>query len=125
MNAEERARERDRLERLRALLAARNRIEDVAREVVAASSDEDAADRVRHLLGCSEIAAHHVISTPLRMYRRGDALEREIADFEQYWKGVVLLDPAASTRDPADDAADVAAHTELDAGEQGPSRNLP
>ena len=125
MNAEERARERDRLERLRALLAARNRIEDVAREVVAASSDEDAADRVRRLLGCSEIAAHHVISTPLRMYRRGDALEREIADIEQYWNGVALQNTAVSTRDPADDAADVAAHTELDAGEQGPARNLP
>jgi hypothetical protein len=83
MNAEERARELDRLERLRALVAARNRIEEVARAVVAASSDEDAADRVRRLLGCSEIAARHVISTPLRMYRRGDELDREIAELEE------------------------------------------
>ncbi|WP_323503543.1 hypothetical protein [Cryobacterium sp. RTS3] len=84
MNAEERARQLDRLERLRALLAARNRIEEVARAVVEASSDADAADRVRRLLGCSEIAAHHVISTPLRMYRRGEELKREIAEVEQY-----------------------------------------
>ncbi|MCI4658282.1 hypothetical protein [Cryobacterium zhongshanensis] len=84
MNAGERARGLDRLERLRALLAARNRIEEVARAVVEASSDEDAADRVRRLLGCSEIAARHVISTPLRMYRRGEELKREIAEVEQY-----------------------------------------
>lgn len=84
MNAEDRARELDRLERLRALLAARNRIEEVARAVVEASSDEDAADRVRRLLGCSVIAAHHVISTPLSRYRRGEELKREIAEVEQY-----------------------------------------
>ncbi|MEB0004673.1 hypothetical protein QN357_17250 [Cryobacterium sp. RTC2.1] len=120
MNAEELAREVDRLERLRTLLAARNRIEEVSRAVVAAPSDDDAAERVRRLLGCSEIAARHVISTPLRMYRRGDALAREIADLEEYLTGVVPLDPAVSTRALADGTENVtAAHplAELEAGE--------
>jgi hypothetical protein len=106
MNAEEHAREFDRLERLRALLAARTRIEEVARAVVAASSDDDAMDRVRGLLGCSEIAARHVISTPLRTYRRGDELAREIAEIEQQLDGMVP-GPSVSALPPADGAEEV------------------
>ena len=74
----------ERLGHLRALLAARDRIEEVARAVVDASSDDDAVIYLSRLLNCSDAAALHVISTPLRMFRRGEGLAREIGELEAY-----------------------------------------
>jgi len=82
MKAEERQLELKRLERLRALLAARNQIENVARVVVDAASDDEAIVSLKRLLGCSDAAAGHVFSTPLRMYRRGELLQLEIGELE-------------------------------------------
>jgi hypothetical protein len=52
--------------------------------VVNAASDDDAVNDLRRILGYSDTAAHHVISTPLRMYRRGEDLERETGELEDY-----------------------------------------
>ena len=76
----------ERLGHLRALLAARDRIEEIARAVVDASSDDDAVIHLSGLLSCSDAAARHVISTPLRMFRRGEGLDREIRELEAHLK---------------------------------------
>ena len=86
MKVEERELELKRLERLRALLAARNQTENVSRIVVDAASDDEAIVSLKHLLGCSDAAAGHVISTALRMYRRGEFLQVEIRELEAWLK---------------------------------------
>ncbi|MFT2815799.1 hypothetical protein [Leifsonia sp. A12D58] len=82
MDAEDRQRYLQQLSHLRTLLDARNRIKEVAQIVVDSPSDDEAAANVQHLLHCSDTAARHVISTPLRMYRRGEELALEITELE-------------------------------------------
>lgn len=86
MKIEERQVELKRLERLRALLEARNQIENVAHVVVNAASDDEAVVSLKDLLGCSDAAAGHIISTPLRMFRRGELLQGEIGELEALLK---------------------------------------
>ena len=76
----------ERLGHLRALLAARDRIEEVARVVVDASSDDDAVIDLSRLQSCSDAAARQVVSTPLRVFRGGEGLVREIGELEAYLK---------------------------------------
>jgi hypothetical protein len=82
MDTEERCRLSERLDQLRAQSSARAQIETVARIVVDAPSEGHAISQIRALLGCSEVAARHVIMSPLSMYRRRvpDRLELEVAE---------------------------------------------
>lgn len=74
----------ERLASVSVLLRARRRLEDVARLTVTSTSDEELIAQLSQLLGCTEDQARHVMSTPLRMYRRGDSLEGEVAELEIY-----------------------------------------
>jgi len=82
MDTEERRRLSERLDQLRAQSSARAQLETVARIVVNAPSEEHAITQIRALLDCSEVAARHVMMSPLSMYRRRapDLLELEIAE---------------------------------------------
>ncbi|GAA4149996.1 hypothetical protein [Leifsonia shinshuensis] len=85
MEADVRANLMQRLEYLKAMRAARERLPEVAAVIAAAESDEDALAGIRSTLGCSEIAASVVYNMQLRRLRvrPQDALTAEIAEVEQ------------------------------------------
>lgn len=86
MDDEQRRITQERLASVKVLLAARNQLEGVARLAASAPSVDALIVQLRNLLECSDSQARHVISTPLRMYQRGQELELEARELEDLLK---------------------------------------
>lgn len=84
MDADNRANLKQRIEYMKAVRSARERLPEVASVIMESDSDESALTGIRSVLGCSELAASADYNMQLRRLRKYpvDLLSYEIAELE-------------------------------------------
>jgi DNA gyrase/topoisomerase IV subunit A len=85
MDDETRILKLERLDILRSVLVARERLPEVVQLIEEGATDDEVRLGLQTLLGCSEAGAGAILNTQLRRFRRKpvDALALEIADLER------------------------------------------